>query len=115
VDANNDGDPTNDNEPTPIDITPADFFIPEGFSPDGDGINDLFVVKGLNGRKARIIIYNRWGNKVFGTEGTQISWDGKSSVAAWGSDRLPAATYYYTFELLETKNKVLTGFVVLQY
>ncbi|PBQ31679.1 hypothetical protein CNR22_07825 [Sphingobacteriaceae bacterium] len=114
-DPDNDGDPTNNNMPTPIELEPIEFFIPEGFSPDDDGRNDLFVIKGLNGRTAKLTIFNRWGTKVFTKEGSELIWDGKANVNAWGHDKLPPSTYYYIFEFSERRSKILTGFIVVKY
>ena len=44
----------------------TDFFIPEGFSPNGDIVNDVFFIRGLDEYPLNsIAIYNRWGNKVY--------------------------------------------------
>jgi gliding motility-associated-like protein len=52
-------------------------FIPNSFSPNGDGINDNWqvIVRGLT-KKMHIGIFNRWGVLVFSTEDSKIGWDG---------------------------------------
>ena len=52
------------------------FFIPSGFSPNGDGINDFFFVYGEGLRDFNIAIFNRWGEKVFETSVQAKAWDG---------------------------------------
>jgi|GEM_PF-3350326 len=114
-DSDSDGDPTNNNVITLIEIELIDLFIPEGFSPDDDGRNDLFIIKGMNGRNAKLTIFNRWGNKVYFREGAELSWDGKANVNSLGHDILPASTYYYILEFTEGKNKLYHGFIVMRH
>jgi gliding motility-associated-like protein len=47
------------------------------FSPNGDGINDLFTAESPGAGQIEMQIYDRSGKKMFGTKGTQVSWDGK--------------------------------------
>ena len=57
----------------------ADFvlYLPNSFSPDGDGINDVFKLEGTKYNKEFLLeIYNQWGEKVFETNNMQDSWDG---------------------------------------
>jgi len=79
----------------------TDFFIPEGFSPNGDAINDLFVIRGiLYYPENSIVIFNRWGNKVFEANPYQNTWDGRSSRGIRvGGDELPSGTYFYILNL----------------
>lgn len=79
----------------------VDFFIPEGFSPNGDGINDLFVIRGIdNYPENTFLIYNRWGDKVFEASPYQNTWDGKSTEGLIiGGDELPISTYFYILDL----------------
>jgi gliding motility-associated-like protein len=52
-------------------------FIPNAFTPNGDGTNDVFGVKGINIREVKMHIWNRWGDKIFITEdGISNPWDG---------------------------------------
>jgi gliding motility-associated-like protein len=61
--------------PTPI--PPAGvFFIPSAFSPNGDGSNDYFQVFGGDVREFHLVIYNRWGEKIFETKDQSKGWDG---------------------------------------
>lgn len=55
----------------------SDAFIPNTFTPNGDGENDLFRVKGLKLSEVYLAIYNRWGEKVFETNDLEKGWDGK--------------------------------------
>lgn len=52
--------------------------IPTGFSPDGDGVNDVFrIVRWLNIESLKeFAVYNRWGEKVFSTRDLSQGWDG---------------------------------------
>ena len=78
-----------------------DFSIPEGFSPNGDGVNDLFVIRGIeNYPKNRFTIFNRWGNKVFEASPYLNTWDGRSTMGVRvGGDELPSGTYFYVLPL----------------
>lgn len=65
--------------------------IPNGFTPNGDGLNDRFVIRGLEFYpENRLLIFNQWGNTVYNVTGYQNDWDGGS---------INAGTYYYIFEL----------------
>jgi len=79
----------------------VDFFIPEGFSPNEDFINDLFVIRGIaNYPNNKFVIYNRWGNKVFEASPYKNTWDGRCMYGfRIGGDELPVGTYFYLLDL----------------
>ena len=112
---------TLDNMPTVVLLTkPVNtptLFIPQGFSPDGDGVNDLFTIKGApQNSEMNIVIFNRWGNKVFQHENYNNSWDGRPNVAGtFGKDILPSGTYYYILQIKGETNRTITGFIVLEH
>lgn len=62
-----------------LDAIAPEVFIPTAFSPDEDGINDLFKISGKGIDALEVSIFNRWGQKIFDYEGSDIgfSWDGK--------------------------------------
>lgn len=65
--------------------------IPNTFTPNGDGINDTWVIKYLNDYpNATVEIFNRYGGRVFYSNGYGIPWDGRQN----GTDS-PVGTYYY--------------------
>ena len=95
------------------------FFIPEAFSPNGDGINDKFEIKGIAKYKnIEIEIFNRWGNVVYQSknygegQGKAGFWDGtaKSGLRV-GSGPVPSGTYFYVIRL-DAKEK-LSGSIYL--
>ncbi|MEN8119226.1 MAG: Calx-beta domain-containing protein, partial [Bacteroidota bacterium] len=92
----------------------TDIIIPEGFSPNNDGINDSFTIKGIESYPHnKILIVNRWGNKVFEAEPYNNDWDGKNTKGiSVGSDDLPEGTYYYILEL-GNSNKIIKGYIYL--
>lgn len=51
--------------------------VPSGFSPNGDGINDIVYVKGYGIDKMTFRIFNRWGEKVFESTEKSKGWDGR--------------------------------------
>ncbi|MCF8247757.1 MAG: gliding motility-associated C-terminal domain-containing protein [Saprospiraceae bacterium] len=51
-------------------------FIPTGFTPNNDGKNDVFHVIGNNLAEVHLIVYNRWGEKIFESNDPSVGWDG---------------------------------------
>ncbi len=72
---------------------PSKLDVPNVFTPNGDGVNDLFFLKVANITDITALIYDRWGNKVFeSTSNTgNIEWDGKTM----GGKNASAGTYFY--------------------
>jgi len=62
-----------------VTVTPdVTLYVPNSFTPGGqDGINDYFSVKGIGISDFEIIIYDRWGEKIFQTNDFNFRWDGK--------------------------------------
>jgi gliding motility-associated-like protein len=115
-DPDNDGDPTNNNEISLLEIPLIELFIPEGFSPNSDGNNDFFVIKGLNNRPVKLTVFNRWGNMVYEKNNYDNSWDGTANKGvAFGNGKLPQGPYYYIFQFLDGKKETKTGYLVLWY
>jgi gliding motility-associated-like protein len=84
-----------------IDCDTIEFFIPEGFSPNGDKINDLFVIRGIEHYPNNTIsIFNRWGNKVYDASSYLNTWDGNSNQGVRiGGEELPVGSYFYILDL----------------
>jgi gliding motility-associated-like protein len=59
-----------------VEIPCDELFIPSAFSPNNDGHNDLLCVRGNCIQTFYLVIYNRWGEKVFETSDQKICWDG---------------------------------------
>ncbi len=55
----------------------TDAFVPNTFTPNGDGENDLFRVRGLKVDEVYLAVYNRWGELVYETTDKNAGWDGK--------------------------------------
>ena len=91
--------------------------LPNVFSPNGDGINDLFLSKNLNDviQKVSMKIFNRWGQLVYETDDPAIKWDG--SYKKTGT-KVPTGVYYYICDVYEprisgTEVRALVGFIHL--
>lgn len=59
-----------------VEVVCGDFFIPNVFSPNGDGSNDVLTIYGFCVKTYTLQIYNRWGEKVFETSDQKNGWDG---------------------------------------
>lgn len=92
-------------------------YIPEGFSPNGDGINDWFNIQGLYDIfiNHELVIFNRYGTLVF--EGNNsLPWDGKSNRGLNNIGKLlPVGTYFYILKLNDSDYKPRNGWVYLNY
>lgn len=53
-----------------------DVYVPNTFTPNGDGQNDIFIVRGLKVQEIYFAVYNRWGEMVFETTDKTKGWDG---------------------------------------
>jgi gliding motility-associated-like protein len=91
-----------DGIPNRIDQDVCQTFLTQGFSPNGDGVNDTFVIPGLLGMgKNKLSIFNRWGNIVYETEDYKNDWGGKATNVfdPLASDGLlPDGVYYYVID-----------------
>jgi len=79
-----------------IDIICGDLIVHNGFSPNGDGVNDGFAITGIeNFPDNRVCVYNRWGNRVFLKDNYENSdqWNG-----VWEGKTLPNGTYFYSIQ-----------------
>lgn len=76
--------------------------IPNVFSPNGDGLNDVFHVFASGIEEYTIEIYDRWGLRVFETTAPRIDWDGRTNA---GSNASPG-TYFYILYARTQSGKV---------
>lgn len=76
----------------------GDPFVPSGFSPNGDGQNDVLLVRGNNIREMHLMVYDRWGGLMFESHDQESGWDGTLKGQA-----LNSATFVYALKAtLET-------------
>jgi len=89
-------------------VAPGDIVIPNTFTPNGDGINDTWDIKNLDGyANCMVQIFNRYGENVYSSVGYGTPWDGRYKGSA-----LPTGTYYYIVDL-KNGSKLFSGFVAI--
>ncbi|MCB9252367.1 MAG: gliding motility-associated C-terminal domain-containing protein [Flavobacteriales bacterium] len=88
----------------------TDFEVPSAFSPNGDGINDVFKIEYASFLYSSMSIYNRWGERVFYTEDFKEGWDG-----TYLGETCQVDYYFYAFKYKgkKTANKLAKGVVYL--
>lgn len=84
--------------------------IPNAFSPNTDGSNDLWYIKNINLYPINHLqIYNRWGNIVFESSGYNNQWDGRN-----GKRPLPSGTYFYLLNVnINGSEEIFKGSVTI--
>ncbi|MBN2616286.1 MAG: gliding motility-associated C-terminal domain-containing protein [Bacteroidales bacterium] len=97
-----------------VEVLPVNLFIPNVITPNGDGINDYFVISEKGSDKpintyfqsSELVIFNRWGRKVLDSKNYQNDWNGGN---------LPDGTYFYVLKCkgLDDKNVVYKGSVTI--
>jgi gliding motility-associated-like protein len=83
----------------------ASCIIQKGLSPNGDGDNDTFDLRGLDVKE--LTMFNRYGGKIFSQENYKNEWHGQNSK----SENSPVGTYYYVIEL--RNGEIKTGWIYL--
>lgn len=84
-----------------VSVENCPIIYPEGISPNGDGINDTFIVENLENEYPNysIEIFNRWGNTIYKGNASTPAWDGTSNQSgALGDDVLPIGVYFYVID-----------------
>lgn len=73
----------------------TDLTFPNVFTPNGDGVNDVFGPKTdkLLGPCAQLSVFNRYGHRIFESLGNDITWDGRSI----DGERITQGVYFYVF------------------
>ncbi|MET3114113.1 gliding motility-associated-like protein [Pedobacter sp. CG_S7] len=120
--SSNDGSPTNDQStnglfpdpevandvspaiPTPVTLNQVELFIPGGFSPNNDGINDYFFIENAANVQIHLEIFNRWGNRIYRSTNYKNEWNGKTTEGIHIGEDVPVGTYYYIIKI-DGKNK----------
>jgi gliding motility-associated-like protein len=89
-----------------------DLVIFNGVSPNGDGNNDAWKIKGIEGfPDNEVKIFNRWGTKIWEGkhyDNNNVSWEATNNRG----DRVPDGTYYYILEIKDVKT--FTGWIYVR-
>ena len=105
-----------------IHVLPSELDAPNVFTPNGDGVNDYFVVRAKSLKSFRISIFDRSGRKIYEYEHTdgRMEWDGwDGSINGKGKNFAEPGVYYYVIDALGWDATVYrdikpyTGFVYL--
>ncbi|CAN5177805.1 hypothetical protein BH09BAC1_BH09BAC1_01180 [soil metagenome] len=78
------------------------YFIPNAFSPNGDGYNDVFFIYGKAVSNVKLLIYDRWGEKMFEGHSLSEGWDGR----LYGTLMAPGVFVYYAEIYFENGDRV---------
>ncbi|MCW3072487.1 MAG: C-terminal target protein [Bacteroidetes bacterium] len=90
-------------------ITMNPLHIPNGFSPNGDGINDTYSIEALDYYPdVKFRVFNRWGNVVYSSNEYKNEWDGKNKE----NQKLADDTYYFILEIMPEMQ--YSGFVIIK-
>jgi gliding motility-associated-like protein len=93
-----------------VDILIPDYVIPNMFTPNGDGVNDVLTVLINSSVDVQLFkIFNRWGDVVYITTDIDKFWSGFRDTA-----QVPVGVYYWVIEgVLESKKYLRSGYVTL--
>ena len=85
--------------------------IPDIITPNGDGVNDAFMVEGIHRFPANeLTVFNRWGREVYSTENYANDWEG-----TWNGQPLPDGTYFYLLTNKATGETLGQGYITLHH
>jgi gliding motility-associated-like protein len=89
-----------------LNIDPAicndDLFVPNAFSPNSDGKNDILFVRGSGIVNMQFLVYNQWGEKVFESNAPSTGWNG-----LFGGKPQPVGVYVYVLRVTKTNGETV--------
>lgn len=105
-------------EPTPFEIPGVEIFVPGGFSPNQDGMNDYFVIRRPSQTTIQLEIFNRWGNLIYRSADYKNDWNGRTNQPGnvLGAE-IPDGTYYYIINGIDRATGRVTrlnGYITLK-
>ena len=101
--------------PTVYEVKDIYVSIPEGFSPNHDGVHDYFVIIKPYNVTIDLEIFNRWGNVVYSNHNYNNDWDGKGTGNFVGQDLIEGGYYYSVKAVDDRGNKQLfKGYIIIQ-
>ncbi len=74
-------------------------YVPTAFTPDDDGLNDIFLVQGIGIKHITLRVYNRWGEAMFFSDALDKGWNGKKFNE--GKQLQEGAVYVYFIEITD--------------
>ncbi len=94
-----------------IDCDTIPFFVPTGFTPDGDGTNDVWDIQGLSSKypECKVEVFTRWGAKIFVSDtGYTTPWDG-----TYRNNKMPLGAYYFVIYFNDGTTDPMKGTVTI--
>ncbi|HRO76383.1 MAG TPA: gliding motility-associated C-terminal domain-containing protein, partial [Crocinitomicaceae bacterium] len=85
-------------------------YLPNAFTPNGDGDNDVLYVRSAIAHKVLLRIFNRWGQMVFETESQHVGWDGTFKGRPCDPD---VYDYYLKVICVDEQENIMKGNVTL--
>lgn len=87
-------------------------YIPNAFTPNGDGLNELFTAYGVNWRTFQMWIFDRWGQELYFSNDPEKGWNGLDPATG---EALAQGVYVYRIRIVDNSNrpKVFLGHVNL--
>ena len=93
-----------------VNYGPDPYYIPNAFTPNGDGVNDFYQIFGIGIKSATVTIFNRWGGQVFYGDNLNATWDGTHN-----GQLAQTGTYVYNVYIiyLDQRTETVTGSLML--
>jgi gliding motility-associated-like protein len=106
----NEGGCTSEHALTVCVLSSTRVFVPDAFSPNGDGVNDMLFVRAPGVAEMLFQVHDRWGGLVFSTENVDLGWDGTTRQGM-----APSGVYVYVLDavMLDGETVRTTGDVTL--
>lgn len=90
-------------------------YVPNAFTPNGDGLNDIFLPKGFGIKKYELEIFDRWGERIYVSKELENGWDGKVHKGIDYGKICQEGVYSWQIKLtnVQGQSKTLTGHITL--